>query len=334
VEQFKVSVIIPAFNVEKYIKRCLNSTLNQTYKHLQVIIIDDVSTDSTKKIIKEIADLDTRVKVLLLEQNSGSAVARQTGIDICDGELITFVDADDCYNDLGAIETVVKEFENEDIDCVMFSYRTVHGNAVFKKQFCSPEGIYDQKQAFIDKIKYAQPHWHYLWNKFYSADCIKNNDIKFCGSLRRAQDVKFNQDFLRRATKFKLITNQYFYDYNCSNANQITRKETSFTKSDISEQLKHLKSELHYLIKECDSLEVSNELESIIYTKFYKNMTNVMHRAYKYEFGDEVKLLILQCPEYQKSIEVLGKKKIVEDVRIVFNRHINIIKKQIKEIIN
>jgi teichuronic acid biosynthesis glycosyltransferase TuaG len=91
----KVSVIIPTYNSEKYLKECLSSVINQTYKNLEIIIVDDKSIDNTIKIIKKIKD--KRIKLIELEKNSGVAIARNKGIEISTGDYICFLDSDDYW---------------------------------------------------------------------------------------------------------------------------------------------------------------------------------------------------------------------------------------------
>jgi len=101
----KVSVIIPVYNSEKYILECINSVINQTYKNLEIIIIDDKSTDNSVNIIKSIKD--KRIKLIELEKNSGAAIARNKGIQASTGHYICFLDSDD-YWKLKKIEKQVK----------------------------------------------------------------------------------------------------------------------------------------------------------------------------------------------------------------------------------
>ena len=104
----KVSVIIPVYNKEKYIKRCLESVLNQTYSNLEIVIIDDASTDNSMNIVNGIED--ERIKIISLSENRGVSIARNKGIEIATGKYICFLDADD-YWILDKIEKQVKMIE-------------------------------------------------------------------------------------------------------------------------------------------------------------------------------------------------------------------------------
>lgn len=97
IEKVKISVIIPVYNVEKYLKRCLDSVINQTYKNLEIILIDDGSTDNSGKICDEYAQKDERI-IVIHKENGGVSSARNKGLDICIGDYISFIDSDDWIN--------------------------------------------------------------------------------------------------------------------------------------------------------------------------------------------------------------------------------------------
>ena len=118
----KVSVIIPVYNVEKYIRECLDSVVNQTYKNLEIICVDDCGTDNSIKIAEEYAQKDKRVKVFHHDKNMGAGVARNTGIQNSSGEYIFFVDPDD-YLNLDIIELMVKKQKKTNADIIVSNFR-------------------------------------------------------------------------------------------------------------------------------------------------------------------------------------------------------------------
>lgn len=118
-----VSIIIPNYNKEKYLRQCIESVLNQTYTDIEVIIIDDVSTDSSREIILEYADKDSRVKPIFLKQNGGVSSARNTGILAAKGEYVTMLDSDDFYWNSGKIEAEMKIMDEHGGMCLTYSYR-------------------------------------------------------------------------------------------------------------------------------------------------------------------------------------------------------------------
>lgn len=97
-----ISVIVPVYNVEKYIRECLDSIVNQTYKNLQIILVDDGSTDNSGKICDEFAKKDSRITVVH-QENQGAGVAKNTGLELIEGEYFSIIDSDD-YIDLSMYE--------------------------------------------------------------------------------------------------------------------------------------------------------------------------------------------------------------------------------------
>ena len=93
-----ISIIIPVFNVEQYIPQCLSSVLRQSYKNLEIICIDDGSTDSSLDILRHYQQTDTRIRVIS-QTNKGVAAARNLGLNLASGELLIFIDSDDCLDD-------------------------------------------------------------------------------------------------------------------------------------------------------------------------------------------------------------------------------------------
>ena len=110
----KVSVIIPVYNVEKYLRECLNSVINQTLKDIEIILVDDGSTDSSLSICQEYAKKDDRI-IVLTQQNQGAAVARNNGIKIAKGEYLSILDSDD-YFDLSMLEKLYNKAVKDDLD--------------------------------------------------------------------------------------------------------------------------------------------------------------------------------------------------------------------------
>lgn len=119
-----VSVIIPVYNVEKYFRRCLDSITGQTYQNLEIIVVDDGSTDASSHLCDEYAEKDSRV-VLVRQKNSGLSHARNTALDIMKGAIVAFVDSDDSI-DLQMIEKTVKTILSDDLDGVLFEAQLIN----------------------------------------------------------------------------------------------------------------------------------------------------------------------------------------------------------------
>ena len=127
-----ISVIIPVYNVEKYLRECLDSVINQTYKNLEIICVNDCSTDSSPEILEEYAKKDRRIIIKKNPKNIGLGLTRNEGIKIASGEYIHCLDSDD-WLELDAYEILVKYLDN-DVDAVRFTY-TSHDEITEKKEY-------------------------------------------------------------------------------------------------------------------------------------------------------------------------------------------------------
>ena len=148
-----VSVIVPAYNVAPYIKKCLTSIQAQTYKNLEIIVINDGSTDETGEIVKQIADKD--IRILYKEQeNHGVSYARNLGLEESHGKYIVWVDSDDYIKD-NLVECLVRKFKDTGADIVVFGHQDFKGNMVLNNAVIPPT-ITDPtewfKRAVLDYI--------------------------------------------------------------------------------------------------------------------------------------------------------------------------------------
>ena len=119
--ELKVSIVIPCYNVDKYIEECLNSVLNQTYSNLEVVVIDDGSNDGTRRILEEYQNRYRNIK-LLIQKNKGSGSARNAGVRVCSGDYLLFVDADD-YIQNDTIETLVNAVSGKEIEIAYYGIK-------------------------------------------------------------------------------------------------------------------------------------------------------------------------------------------------------------------
>ena len=161
--KLKFSIIIPAYNIEKYIDKCINSIIEQTYKNYEIIIINDGSTDNTKNIIDK---YKTKKKVTIINQNNkGLSESRNIGVKKATGNYILFVDGDD-YIDKKLLETLNNIIEDEDI--IRFQLRTVDEKYNIIKEYSEKECKYlSGIDAFnyIVNYKYIEPAWLYCYKK-------------------------------------------------------------------------------------------------------------------------------------------------------------------------
>ena len=164
-----ISVIVPVYHVEKYLDTCVQSILNQTYKDLEIILVDDGSADACSKMCDEYEKLDSRVKVIHKE-NGGLSDARNAGLDVATGDYIAFVDSDDyIHPDMYANMYAFLE-RNPDFNLVMCRYKKVEEDEkeIYLKQTAQDIRILEHKD-FVEDMFSAEQYEEYVvvWNKLY-----------------------------------------------------------------------------------------------------------------------------------------------------------------------
>lgn len=193
-ENPKVSVIIPVYKVEKYLDRCIESVVRQTYKNLEIILVDDGSPDNCPQMCDEWAKKDNRIKIIH-KKNGGQADARNQGMKISTGEYICFVDSDD-YIDRAEIEKGIKNALKNNSDVVIFSFNIDNGNSITPIHF-NLEKKYFNNETIKEKLLsvfYTNKDQGLFGpcNKLYKSEFLKNNNLHFEINDIRCEDYWFN----------------------------------------------------------------------------------------------------------------------------------------------
>ncbi len=199
----KVSVIMPVYNAEKYLKESIESVLNSTLKNIELICVNDGSKDNSLKILKQYAKKDSRV-VVVNQKNKGEAGARQTGLNAARGEFFANIDPDDRV-DPEAYEIAYDYMNKYKADIVVYGWRNFSddGSKIIRNDFKFDKlKIYKNKNWWIAK-KYRGSI--YSWNKLYRRSFIVNNDISFFVDLKIANDEGFNLCAYSKARKIVCI---------------------------------------------------------------------------------------------------------------------------------
>ena len=238
----KVSIIVPVYNVEKYLHRCMDSLINQSFEDIEIIAINDGSTDGSLDILKEYKEKDSRV-IIVDKENGGLSSARNEGIKIALGEFITFVDSDD-WLDLNTLSDMYENSMKYNCDVVMCSYSREYSNKSKPKIFDLDKLIiYDESKCRglhrrivgpINEELNNPEHNDSLvtaWGKLYKSSIIKNNDIKFVDtSIIGTEDCLFNVYFFANVKRAVFINKDY-YKYWKENSNSLTSVHKSNLKS-------------------------------------------------------------------------------------------------------
>ena len=160
----KVSVIVPVYNVEVFLRRCVDSILLQTYPNLEIIIVNDASTDHTLSVIKRYANQDNRIRFIDKQVNGGVSLARNDALHIASGTYLMFVDGDD-WLEPHTCEVAIQSCQENKADIVMWSYiREMIGGS-------HPTILFDSDRAFIsgDSKSAIPPHGRSIWSLFGAA---------------------------------------------------------------------------------------------------------------------------------------------------------------------
>lgn len=225
----KVSIIVPIYNVEKYLDRCMESLLNQTLKDIEIIMVDDGSPDNCPKMCDEYAKKDSRVKVIH-KKNAGLGYARNSGLDIAVGEYVAFVDSDD-YVDLNAYEVLYNSAIDYNADTVFagFKTETTPGNWVIENETDSVR-VLSQKESYLymlnmvanlPGIKEERATSMSVWHSIYKKSIIDKFNLRFYSEREIVcEDIPFQVDFFSKCNK-TVLSPVAFYHY-CLNDTSLT----------------------------------------------------------------------------------------------------------------
>ena len=212
----KISVIVPVYNTSKYLEDCLNSLVNQTFKDMEIICVNDGSTDNSLEILNKYHSVK-----IITQENQGLSVARNTGIDAASGEYIGFVDSDD-WVDLDFFEKLYNSITSTDSDIAAATI--FRGEDKYRVKY-TEEKIYTE---LSDKIKACNiPNSCYVWNKLYKAELVKNNKFK---PNVYFEDMIWMPYVLEKSSKMVTAPNTV-YHYR-RNSNSIVKKKPSQKKQE------------------------------------------------------------------------------------------------------
>lgn len=235
-EKIKFSIIIPVFNNEKFIRGCLESIISQTYKNLEIIVVDDCSTDDTKKVLQEY----DCIKILSTKENSRQGAARNIGLDNCSGDYILFVDSDDSLYDENVIEKIADKILNTDFPDLIYLGMKIIGK---RQMEIIPNEENSKKEYRLSENPFINVNT-ICWKR----DLIENNNIRFPERIRY-EDVYFAFLAIEKSEKYEHMDIIY-YLYN--------NREDSSTTNYSLEQVKDTIKLIEKLFELYDKIDKSN----------------------------------------------------------------------------
>ncbi|MBO1263994.1 glycosyltransferase family 2 protein [Proteiniclasticum sp. SCR006] len=237
----KISIIIPVYNVESYIGRCIDSILQQSYSNFELILIDDGSSDLSGSICDEYNKLDGRI-IVYHNFNSGVSRARNIGLELSSGDFIMFIDSDD-FIEPNTLELFVENIEENENTLLIFNYYRYFDNKDRIPNDEYNDQIINLKNDFSvsekHKFFYGRSYGTQIWNKLYPAHIIKSNSIVFNEKITVGEDFLFNFRVLKYIDKIKKL-NFYTYNYYIRNGSI-----TNSYKKNLYEQNSLLMSDLN-----------------------------------------------------------------------------------------
>ena len=284
-----ISIIVPAYNVEKYLSNCLDSIINQTYKELEIILVDDGSTDSSGSICDEYALIDKRVRVLH-NTNCGVSFARNAGIECANGELICFIDSDDTV-ECNYIECLVNKWLEDKSDLVICNIRDFYPNRIVSKRKVGGRltGVFREDYwKLIDLLRVPVV-------KLYKKDIIKKYSIRFPTYIHTAEDQIWNFNYYSHVNSYSYV-DQALYNYFHRDNNSLSQLKDY--KSYLA-NLTKLKIEKNFLIT--NKIENANKVltnhafsalkQFIVLSDVHNTYSNFMKRWNELEVFIDIKTM-------------------------------------------
>ena len=306
-----VSIIIPVYNVEEYLDECLNSAITQTYSNIEIIIVNDGSTDRSTDIIGKYKKKDNRIKVFSIN-NSGQGKARNIGINNSLGEYIYFLDSDD-FIEKQTIEILLNSIQSNHI-CIFNAISFLHesGKIVSSKYFNINENYLKKEIKKGNQIRYLTPCIS-PWSKLYSKKFIQNNKIYFPEGIY-GEDVEF---WLRCIVSTNKINYVNYYGYH-----RRYRKNSTMTGGSI----KNLKDRIYSMDRLINLDPLSKQLNLFV----LQYLLNIWRQSYQLKDHELIEYAKLKFSEYNaislcQDINILYKSRYNLFMKPLLNNHIIIL---------
>lgn len=314
----KISVIVTIYNTpEKYLKKCIDSIINQTLKEIEIILVNDGSNENIRNICEEFKKQDKRIK-LINQKNMGESVARNIGIENSTTKNITFVDSDDWIEPNMCLELVdYIDSINQNYDIIVFDCFVDYNKKTIKNSFYPKEGLLDKED--IEEIqlqniekgitKYYPPETNISvpWAKVYNKEFIEKNNLKFVPNIIRMPDAIFNMEAFEKA-KTIYTFKEYLYHYQ--------KNDFSICQRYSKDTIKYYETYIEFVR---DYIKKYNKNENFIDTLNLKIVTSIDVYMYNYFFHkDNPKKLKKIKKEFKELLDKEIYKNAMKNVKIQY----------------
>ena len=256
-----ISIVVPIYNVEKYLRKCIDSIIAQTFSDWELILINDGSKDNSGVICDEYVTKDKRIKVIH-KNNEGVSKARNIGIELAKGEYLCFIDSDDWIE-----PTYLNDFNTKELQCDFYisgalydTYEKVYSYKKFNEKYCKNKYEIRDEFFYQDLLSNGYP-----WGKLYKTQIIKDNNLRFNENLTINEDHIFVfQYFMHINTLYITNTAGYHYTVFDNSGRKLSGKINSYT------ELKTASEYFNMLISQLKSKwDISDEKYNILYNSFF-----------------------------------------------------------------
>lgn len=314
----KISVIIPIYKVEPYLRQCLDSVVNQTYKNLEIILIDDGSPDNCGEICDEYAERDERI-IVIHKKNGGLSAARNDGLKLATGQWISFVDPDD-WCELDMYEKSIAKAIETSADMVIFSpyWNSRHKQ---KRIHAFSTDFVTEDREIITQLQLSALHARYTpfsqdhrwrqglpWDKLYKSSIIRDNHLTFPENVRADEDVIFNILFFQYVARVTFFDSALYHWR--MNPTSIGHKYTP-DRVEVDRMVYQVMEDIG------KTYGLSEEYFQAMYLRTINNMIALGRRcffnpAHNESFFNSLKTLSkeLNCPPYSTALEKVDRDKL------------------------
>lgn len=294
----RVSVIIPIYNCEKYIERCINSLLEQTYKNIEIIVVDDGSTDRSGTICQKYSNSNF---IYVRQKNAGPSVARNKGLSLMQGDYVTFVDADDYVNP-DYIQELLQLIWKYDVQIAMCSYKKTGSLETDKKEkkIVLKEMVLSSKDA-LKSLFYKREITAYPVVKLYHVSVVNNQN--FPENLRLGEGLQFIYEALKKVDKIAYSNQELYYYW--QNELSITHKYNSRVAEAHWQQLMTIANEAEEETKDA----ILSRMFIVAYdflSKMPKEKIDDKFGRGLFEFINDNKLMVLHNRENKRIVHIMA----------------------------
>lgn len=275
-DKILISIVVPIYNVEKYLKRCIESLINQTYVFIEIILVNDESPDNSASICEEYAKKDSRIQVIH-KINGGLSDARNAGMKNSNGQYILFVDSDD-YIELDTCERFINEIGNKIPDLVVGNANRIEeGRTLLMKHTCLTKGEMITGEEYLKQELRSRTMHMAAWLTLYNTKFLKKNNLEFKVGLLH-EDEQFSPRVFLKAKKV-IGTDIIFYNY-------IIRENSITMQKNLDKNAYHLFNTLKELSERYESIE-DEELKSLLNESLLNKFLNMFQIAKMYKKNSE-----------------------------------------------